>query len=308
MRHRAIVTTGLISTLLIATSPNTSSAQSADKNREMAQALLTDASNLMDVGNYAAACPKLENAVSLVPEAIGANLVLGECYLGKGAFVQAWQQYNQAERLAFARHDDRVHDAQMAMNEIDKHVARLVLVVSNEIRVIPGLRILLDKAELPPNLWGSTIRVTPGKHLIEAAAPQRYSYRKSLLLTSASRTNTEAIPYLSTIVSDDKKDADSLVDRLPTKSGSKERFPYAPYILIPTGMVGLVGGLATIASTGSDAGLYVGVGVATIGTLSAAGGIYLLDMNAKSTRRPSVSGNRLHLTVNPTGFTLRGTF
>jgi hypothetical protein len=65
-----------------------------------AERLYEVATAAMDKGDYATACPKLEEVVRLVPDGIGAKLTLAECYEGAGRLASAWAVYGTARAVA----------------------------------------------------------------------------------------------------------------------------------------------------------------------------------------------------------------
>src|SRR5262245_25783154 len=58
-----------------------------------AEALYDAATKAMDGNDYAAACPKLEEVVRLVPHGVGARLTLARCYEGAGRLASAHASY-----------------------------------------------------------------------------------------------------------------------------------------------------------------------------------------------------------------------
>lgn len=308
-----LLNSGLLLAITLAT--HAASAQAVDLNREKAQALLDEANPLMDTGDYSAACPKLELAVSLVPEAIGVTMALGECYEGMSALVDAWQQYRRAEINALRRGDSRADEARMAMTRLDTSIARLAIVVPNNVRAITQLRITLDNSELSPNLWGSTIRLKPGRHTISVSAPHWTPYQRALELTSSPGTTAHVIPQLKPFA---RSASQPKISAHSKRNADSDQFSrYSPYVLVPIGTGGIISGLVCVAYAKPSNGFHsseiatytrAGIGLITVGTLVMGGGILLLAMNPQPPRQQATSTPALRLRLGPTGFSVYGTF
>src|SRR5262245_50303480 len=60
-------------------------------------ALYEEAIKAMEKGDYASACPKLEEVVRIDPARIGPKIELGNCYAAMGLLASAWTRYRLAE-------------------------------------------------------------------------------------------------------------------------------------------------------------------------------------------------------------------
>src|SRR5262245_4192707 len=90
MRHRPSLL--VLSTAMLCTW--SAAAQTADPQRaSAAQALFDQAFDEMGKKQFASACPKLEEATRLVPDALGAKEQLALCYEGWGKLASAWSQW-----------------------------------------------------------------------------------------------------------------------------------------------------------------------------------------------------------------------
>jgi hypothetical protein len=155
----------LASSLSLGSKPAAASPTAAD--RAMAQSLFEDGRRLMAAGDFASACPKLEESQALDPSG-GTLLNLAVCHEKQGRLATAWSDFKEA--LSVARRDNRADRFEVA----EQHLATLEpQVPSLTIRVVrakPEQQVLLDGAPVRPAAWGTPIAVDPGSHRLEASA------------------------------------------------------------------------------------------------------------------------------------------
>lgn len=187
---RAFVTAVILSMTEIA------SAQSADPALQRAQTLVDDAGALMDAGNYAEACPKLEEAAVLLPEGIGAKLALGECYVGLGRLASAWEQYSRAEVLAVATNDKRAAEARTEVKRLAPKLAGIKIVIPDWMYDLGGLSVKVDERKLDNSTWSSRIPIDTGAHIIKVAAPGLETWSRSIRVEKNGELITVAVPDL----------------------------------------------------------------------------------------------------------------
>src|SRR5512138_1064153 len=77
-------------------------AEPSEAHRVQAQTLFDEAMELMQRGQYQAACLKFEEGQRLLP-AIGNQFNLAECYAKTGRIASAWVNYNQVADAARTR-------------------------------------------------------------------------------------------------------------------------------------------------------------------------------------------------------------
>jgi hypothetical protein len=155
--------------------PAMSRAQSADpKVMATVQSLFDQAVEEMGKKNYASACPKLEQATQMLPEAIGAKETLAQCYEGQGRLASAWAQYGLVESLASrASQAKRASDAAAKAAALKPKLATLTVDVPGEVRGLSELVITRDGIALREALWGTALPVDTGEHVIEVKAAGR---------------------------------------------------------------------------------------------------------------------------------------
>jgi hypothetical protein len=123
----------------------------------------------LDAGDFARACPLLEQSQALDPSS-GTLLNLGECYERLGRTASAWRAFGEAGRVAAATgRADRVEVAELRRQRLVAELRKLVVVPPAA--AVAGLSLHLDELELPPSDFRTPIPVDPGVHVIRASAP-----------------------------------------------------------------------------------------------------------------------------------------
>jgi hypothetical protein len=148
----------------------------------------------MAAGDVAAACPKFAESQRLAP-GVGTTLNLALCYEEIGKTASAWSQYRQA---AAAAHEKGQAERQTAA---EARAARLEpLLLRATIAVVPqagieSVEVKLDGRVLPKDLWGAPTPMDPGPHEVEASAPGRQSWSKTMNV-EAEHPSTLQVPAL----------------------------------------------------------------------------------------------------------------
>jgi hypothetical protein len=141
-----------------------------------AQALYNAATKEMDAGDYASACPKLEEVVRLVPEGLGAKLTLAKCYEGAGKLASAWTLYSLVESAA--REKERAQAARTRAAALRPRLAELTIAVPADVRALPGLEVRRDAVVLGSAQWGVAIPVDRGTYVLTAIASGKKEWKR----------------------------------------------------------------------------------------------------------------------------------
>lgn len=150
-----------------------------------AQALYDQATSEMDVGSYAAACPRLEEVTRLIPEGIGAKLTLARCYEGAGKLASAWAQYSLVAAMADKPgQQERAKTAKARAELLRPKLAHVTIDVPEELRAIAGLAIACDGVPVGAPQWGMPLPMDVGEHLIVASAPGRTTWNRRFSIKS----------------------------------------------------------------------------------------------------------------------------
>jgi hypothetical protein len=129
---------------------------------DRADQLFKKGQKLLGEKRYAEACAAFEDSDRLDPE-IGAKLNVARCYQEWGKLATAWRWYSEAEQMAIKTGDKRTPKIHALVEEVDRDVPRLVLVVPPD-AVTDHVAIRLDGAELALASVGDERRVDPGPH------------------------------------------------------------------------------------------------------------------------------------------------
>jgi hypothetical protein len=335
---RALSAVVLAASLTLTLAPTPARAQSP-QNLQVAQALYDQATQEMAAKSYATACPKLEEAVRLVPEGVGGKLTLAECYEAAGKLASAWASYQLAEAAASrgnqADRQKLAHDRAAALRP---KLAMLTITVTEPARSVPGLSIVRDGVPVGPTQWGLPLPADKGKHLITATVGDGRKWERAVEITDDGVRETVGIADLP-------GSAPTGTPALPPTATPAPAAPEAPapgassgrrtagFALVGVGAASLVAGLAAGAvamvkknqsnadghcdaanhcdPTGTDlrnGSLGAGnasTGLVVAGAVVLAGGVVLV-VTAPSA--PPAATTSLRLRVTPGGLSLAGTF
>ena len=151
----------------------------------IAESLFTDAKALMDDGNYAEACPKLEASQKRDPRS-GTLIRLGYCHEQLGKTATAWAEYRQA--IALANQEKRPEFADKAAKFAERvapKLSRLTVVATSPQTSGAELDVKLDGESLDPGSFNVAVPVDPGTHEISASAPGFSSWSQKLVIGQA---------------------------------------------------------------------------------------------------------------------------
>jgi hypothetical protein len=158
-----------------------------------AEALFRAGRDLMDRGDYAAACPKLAESYRLDPSS-GTILNLALCHAKQGKTATAWAEFLVAARLARQQQrQERVDEATRQAEALEKTLSHLTITVKAP---IAGLGVQRDDVRLEPSSVGVRLPADPGKHVITVTAPGRKAMTIEITLGAASDDQTIAVPPL----------------------------------------------------------------------------------------------------------------
>ncbi|UQA56518.1 hypothetical protein [Polyangium aurulentum] len=338
--HRTIVRRALL-TLSFSLIPLAAQAQATSPAAvAKAQSLYDEAVAAMDAENYAVACPKLEQATELIPQAIGAREALADCYQGLGRLASAWSQYTVAQSLArSAGQEKRAAEAAAKAAALEPKLATVSIEAPESVTGLAGVTITLDSQVLNRALWGTAVPVDAGKHAIEVKAPGRQTWAQELTVTDGVRERVQ-VPVLGVSV-EAQATPGTLARVVEPASPAAPRTWQRPLGFAAMGLgaasfgvSGVLAGLAAAkngeskadghcdaANVCDDAGLALrgdAMGLAhgatatvVIGGVLAAGGLVLVLTAPAKEKAPvqgKVAGVRWGIEVAPTGLGVRGTW
>jgi hypothetical protein len=162
----------------------------------LAEALFRQGRELMDKGDYAAACPKLKESFAQ-DEATGTLLALALCQEQAGQTASAWATY--AEVVTRARRDGRADREQAALEQLqglDPKLSRLTIEVDPSLLSVAGAVVKRDGLPIGTGAWGVASPVDPGVHVVEATAPGKRSWKASVTIKPVADAQVLKVPPL----------------------------------------------------------------------------------------------------------------
>jgi hypothetical protein len=165
-----------------------------DNERTLAEALFRQGRELMNQGNYDAACPKFAESHRLDPGG-GTLLNLAVCHEGQGKLATAWAEFQEA--LALARADgreDRTSLAEQRIAAIEPQLARLT--VTLPAHAPENTVVSVNGTPLGQAAWGSPMPVDAGSVRVEASAAGRRKFAQSIEVSDGENVVVE-VPDLA---------------------------------------------------------------------------------------------------------------
>jgi serine/threonine-protein kinase len=210
----------------------------AQASNAAAQALFDLGRALMKEGNYAEACPKLEESQRLDPGS-GTLLNLGICYEHLGLTASAWSTFVDAAAAADATgKPDRVKTAQQHADALAPRLIRITIRVTSD--KIADLEVRRGGQIVPPAQWGTAMVADPGSHVVAATAPGHKAWQATVVLRDKSETvivpELELLPTKVAKAEEPAKDARGSADSAETNVGQTQRT-----VALIAGGVGVVG-------------------------------------------------------------------
>ncbi|MGZ3417988.1 MAG: hypothetical protein ACXWUG_18390 [Polyangiales bacterium] len=167
-----------------------SSVARADK--ATAQALFDEAKTLIAAGKWAEACPKLEESNRQDP-GMATQFRLAECYEQIGKTASAWANYVEvADSAKAAGLPEREKFARDKAKAIEPRLTRLKIEVVDK-----TVSVTRDGNKVAEGQLGAAIPIDPGKHVIEASAPGKQTFRKEIDVQGEGATVSFSIPALA---------------------------------------------------------------------------------------------------------------
>jgi tetratricopeptide (TPR) repeat protein len=220
--------------LLFAAAPALA-ADERDADLQRGNALYDEAVVLLDAKKYAEACPKLEQAIALVPIAVGARLALAECDAGRGRLASALAGYRKAQSLAkAAEQPERERLALTRATELAPRVGTLRLALAAAAEKLAELTVEVDGQRLENASLSGPLPLDAGKHVVQARARGRRAFRAEI----------------------DVRDGQAaVIDVTLSEAGTGSPEPEPGSAPAPWRTVGIVAGAAGLVAIGAGAGM-----------------------------------------------------
>lgn len=154
-------------TLLFALSVEPSLARADESDTEAAHRLFYEGRELASEARYDEACLKFEQAQKLAP-GIGILFNLADCFEQTGRPASAWASFVEVARLAAAAEQrEREAVARERAAALEPKLPRLIV----EVRGPDTLVVKRDGVLMDRQVWGTSLPVDPGPHVVEVAEP-----------------------------------------------------------------------------------------------------------------------------------------
>lgn len=160
----------------------------------LAQSLFDEGRTLMDRGRFAEACPKLAESQRLDPGG-GTLLNLALCHEKEGKLGSAFLEMKAASSQAAK--DGRKDREKIANEHVTSLGARVPKLAVHVAREEEGLEVHVDGTTLRKPAWDLMTVVDPGSHVVEAVAPGKAPFRKTITIAEAEQRVVQ-IPALDT--------------------------------------------------------------------------------------------------------------
>jgi hypothetical protein len=163
-------------------------------NKAAAEALFSEGRSLAAAGKCPEAIPKFQASQKLDP-GIGTLLNLAECYEQVGKTASAWAEYREIISLARAAGSkEREELAAQKAKALEPKLSRLAVKTTGD---VSGVSIKRDGEALEAAEVGVAIPVDPGTHVIEASAPGKQTFSRSVEVGKEGDSQVVEIPALA---------------------------------------------------------------------------------------------------------------
>jgi hypothetical protein len=160
-----------------------------------ARSLFDDAMRLTEAGKHAEACPKFAESNRLDP-GMGVKYRLAICYENTARLASAWALFTQvADEAAAARMSEREKVARGRAEALKLRLPRMIVLVPEEVAKTPGLEVKRDGELVRPAMFGTSIPVDSGQHVVSVSAPGKRQWETTAQASEAA-TITVTVPVL----------------------------------------------------------------------------------------------------------------
>jgi hypothetical protein len=222
VRHAVRFAAVVMGVLGLALAPASASAQQPQQPvaaTAVAEGLFQQARDLVKLGRYDEACPKLAESQRLDPK-LGTLLNLAVCHEKQGKTATAWAEYTSAATIARREGQREREDfAREQVATLEKKLPRLVL-QSSAAGAPPS--VTLDDQLMSSAALGTPLPIDPGKHRVLATAPGKKAWSKEIDVPAERTEIPVSIPAL---------EADELPVIPPLTPPAP--VPVAPPVLVP---------------------------------------------------------------------------
>jgi hypothetical protein len=158
-----------------------------------AEALFREGKALLEAGDAASACPKLEQSQRLEP-AVGTVALVAYCHEQQGKLASAWQGYLSAAAMARdAGQKQREQVARSKASELEPRLSKLTIQVEDP---VVGVAITRGGSPVPQAEWGVALPIDPGSVDVAARASGHRAWRATIEVPPEGALLTVRVPRL----------------------------------------------------------------------------------------------------------------
>ena len=189
----ALVIGTALSTISTAAKADASSADSAT-----AQALFDQGRQLMSQGNYAEACPKLEESARIAGHS-GTLLNLADCYEKQGRIAAAWSMFLSAAAAANRTGNSaREAEARARASALAPSLPKIVINVATADKNA-GIAVSRDGTNVGQVQFGLPIPADPGTHKVTASMPGHRTWESTIEIKNRGEVVQVDVPTLEVL-------------------------------------------------------------------------------------------------------------
>lgn len=176
-------------------------------DEQKVNALFSEARDAFVAGDYATACPKFEEVVRLKP-GLGARIGLGDCYRAQSRLAKAWEVYKGVvadvpelvkKAKGFTEQSKvqkRGDEAKARITEIEPKLGWIKLVIPEAVSGLKDLVIHVDGVVVDPAKFSERMPVDRGEHVVDAMAPGKKSWDKTVALGEGAELSVAIQPLV----------------------------------------------------------------------------------------------------------------
>lgn len=215
----------------------TTAAAPARADVAAAEALFKEGMDLMEAGNYKAACPKLEESQRLDP-GVGTLYNLARCYEKTNRLASAWSRYLEASQEAERRDEPRrAEAARRHAKRLEPDLYRLVILVPKNSRV-DGLAVERGGVAVGEGAWGARVPVDEGDVVVSASAEGYESWATTIQIGGDKKMRIVEIPRLTRAPDVPEPDGGLVIETVPGEPWYRDTVGWG----VLGGGVALIGG------------------------------------------------------------------
>jgi hypothetical protein len=190
-----------------------------------AEALFREGRELLARGDYASACPKLQESQRLDP-APGTEFNLGRCYELLGRLASAWGAYADVAQVTHSL--GQKEREMLARERVAAIEPRLSFVVVKAASRADGLRLSRDGSPMPLAQLDVAIPIDAGNHVLAAEAPGRRSWETQFRISHEAERVVVEVPSLEPVPPEAGDAPGPLEGATPAGAGDSARGGEAP--------------------------------------------------------------------------------